>query len=371
MIDNQLEQLNESLWKEWILKATEVNCCKICGAVVDNDTARDLKLYVQGFEINDTSKSLIRNIASGKYTPPGLDCTLRGEKQPNHLMLKIEPLEHPSGNALYEFLIEYDRMDPNVGIYLGFKCLTDAKADHREMIKFYVEEWENLRNHVCTVLNNSFPGKDFRYRFRVTNNGENHTFWPMWISLYDDEDMDFALTVLRILRRTYQQFFSGTLKKCRPLPPVEYRHIPASFTESTYISLRETISGIYGKSYESEAGNLFDRFILTASGAGIFHLDPSYDLAWRYTGEPSLNLTGSNIEFSTIMHILPREIGRQLGLGDGNVKTAWGEILKVFIDAEGVAFKPGTRSQWQNALDDTVAICTRVVRQCLSSDTRD
>lgn len=366
MSSEELDELNVSLWREWTMKATVVNCCKLCGAVVDDDTARQFLRYVQGLEVTPATLELIQSIARGETVPPGLDCTLRGVRQPNHLMYKIEPLEHPSGRAAYEFLVEYDRMEPNVGIYLGCKCITAEDVDHREMIRLYVEEWERLRSHVCTVLNNSFPGKEFRHRFRITNNGENKTFWPSWIGLYDDEDMEFALTVLRIIRKAYEQHFNGTLKECGHLPPIAYRHVAAAFTESAFSELSNAFSRLYGHANVAAAAGLFERFILTASGRGIFEADPSYDLAWRYTGDPALGLGGSNIEFSTLMYTLTREVGRRLGSDAGSVKTPWGQILKVFLDSDGVAYKAGTRTQWQNALGDTIAACERAVRDCLA-----
>lgn len=368
MTEEELKELNVSLWREWTLKATEVNCCKLCGAVVDDYTAEQFLRHVQGLEVAPEVLAKIGSIAKGEYIPPGLDCTLRGIHQPNHLMYKIEPIAHPSGCALYEFLVEYDRMEPNVGIYLGCKCVTGGDTDHRDMISHYIEEWNALRSHVCTVLNNSFPEKEFRHRFRITNNGENGTFWPTWISLYDDEDMEFALTVLRIIRKAYEQYFSGTMKYCRPLPSVAYRRIQAAFTESAFKRLREQVCGLYGREHEDDAARLFDRFILVASDCGIFEPDLSYDLAWRYMGDRSRGLSGSNIEFSTLMHTLVREIGRRLGSGIGDVKTPWGNIMKVFLDSDGVAYKSGTRTQWQNALCDTVSACRDLVTMCLDYD---
>ena len=97
------------------------------------------------------------------------------------------------------------------------------------------------------MLNNSFPTKEFRHRFRVTNNGQNRTFWPSWIGLYDDEDMDFALTVLRIFRKAYEQYFDGTLKECRRLTPISYRHVETAFTETAFANLAEAFGKAYGR----------------------------------------------------------------------------------------------------------------------------
>ena len=356
-----------SLWREWTRKASAVNCCKFCSAVVDTETAAQFMRYVQGYSVPAEIVYLIERIVDGKYVPAGLDCTLHGVHQKNHLMYKIEPLDHPSGDARYEFLVEYDRMEPTIGIYFGCKCITSGDADHREMIELYMREWNEIRHHICTVLNNSFPTKEFRHRFRVTNNGENRTFWPSWIGLYDDEDMDFALTVLRIFRKAYEQYFNGTLRKCRRLAPIAYRHVETAFTGSAFTNLTEAIGKSYGHDNAEAAMVLFNRFILNASAMGIFTPDPSYDYAWRYVGNPSMGLTGSNIEFSTLMHVLTREIGERLGVrgSKDNFKTPWGLIGKVFLDPEGLAYKSGTRTQWQSTLEDTEAACLRAVGKCL------
>ncbi|MDE6144373.1 MAG: hypothetical protein K2F94_09910, partial [Muribaculaceae bacterium] len=57
-----------------------------------------------------------------------------------------------------------------------------------------------------------------------------------------------------------------------------------------------------------------------------------------------------------------------LGSGIGDVKTPWGNIMKVFLDSDGVAYKSGTRTQWQNALCDTVSACRDLVTMCLDYD---
>ena len=200
------------------------------------------------------------------------------------------------------------------------------------------------------MLNNSFPTKEFRHRFRVTNNGQNRTFWPSWIGLYDDEDMDFALTVLRIFRKAYEQYFDGTLKECRRLTPISYRHVETAFTETAFANL--------------------SRFILASSGLGLLVPDLSYDYALRYVGNPDMRLSGSNIEFATLIHLLTLDIADRLDIRNPKekVKTPWEQIYKVFLDSHGVAYKRGTRTQWQNALDDTESACLDAVRRCLDQE---
>lgn len=372
MTDEEQKALNVSLWREWNRKASMVNCCKFCSSVVDDATARQFLRYVQDYEVPQQIIDLIDHIVRGEYVPPGLDCTLNGVPQKNHLMYKIESLDHPSGLARYEFLVEYDRMEPNVGIYLGCKCITLGEADHRAMIDLYMREWNQIRHHICTVLNNSFPTKEFRHRFRVTDNGENRTFWPSWIGLYDDEDMEFALTVLRIMRNAYRQYFNGTLTECGKLKPIPYRHVPASFTASAFEKLTESMGNAYGRDRSEAAAVLFRKFVMNATQLGMFMVDPSYDYALRYIGNQSMSLSGSNIEFSTMMHLLTLEIGKRVGCkGQGkSLKTPWENIWKVFLDSKGVAFKGGTRTQWQNALSDTLSACSEAVAVCLDRESQ-
>lgn len=102
--NDELKALNIRLWKEWTLKATEVNCCKLCSSVVDDATAGQFLKYVQGYEVTPEIIGLIARIARGEYTPPGLDCTLRGKPQKNFLMYKIEPLPIPPGTHIMNSL---------------------------------------------------------------------------------------------------------------------------------------------------------------------------------------------------------------------------------------------------------------------------
>lgn len=83
---------------------------------MDGATTDQFLRYVQGLPVSAEITNLIDRIVDGNYVPPGLDCTLQGIPQKHHLMYKIEPLDHPSGRARYEFLVEYDRYEPHVGI---------------------------------------------------------------------------------------------------------------------------------------------------------------------------------------------------------------------------------------------------------------
>lgn len=107
---------------------------------MDGDTSDQFMRYVQGFPVSGEILRLIDRIVEGEFVPPGLDCTLQGVPQRHHLMYKIESLDHPSGLARYEFLVEYDRYEPHVGIYFGCKCITLSDTDHRQMIEMYMQE---------------------------------------------------------------------------------------------------------------------------------------------------------------------------------------------------------------------------------------
>ncbi len=79
MTQEEQKALDLSLWKEWTHKASTINCCKFCSAVVDDATAAEFLRYVQGFTVSAEPMPLVDRIADGEYVPPGLDCTLQGK----------------------------------------------------------------------------------------------------------------------------------------------------------------------------------------------------------------------------------------------------------------------------------------------------
>ena len=115
------------------------------------------------------------------------DASFHGNKAPHHMMYKLETL----------YSKDYE---PVVGIYYGCKGLILDENDKDGMAMFN-EEWEDIRYYVTAVLENTFPGKFFTHRFKPTNNANNHTYWPFWITLHEDEDIvEVGARAVRLIR---------------------------------------------------------------------------------------------------------------------------------------------------------------------------
>lgn len=137
------------------------------------------------------------------------DASFHGNKAPHHMMYKLETLYSKDGCRGYEFLIEYDVYEPVVGIYYGCKGLILDENDKDGMAMFN-EEWEDIRYYVTAVLENTFPGKFFTHRFKPTNNANNHTYWPFWITLHEDEDIvEVGARAVRLIRSVYEGYLEN------------------------------------------------------------------------------------------------------------------------------------------------------------------
>ena len=99
-----------------------------------------------------------------------------GVPLPHHLAYKLEPLYSKDGHRMYEFLVEYHTKKPSEGIYYGCRGVTLTGYEHKEEIERFRAEWELIKSEVCTILNNTFPAKDYSHRFRMTDNANDQTF---------------------------------------------------------------------------------------------------------------------------------------------------------------------------------------------------
>ena len=135
-----------------------------------------------------------------------------GQNAPNHIMYKLVMkngctiLKRQDGSIGYEFLIEFDKNDVEYGIYYGCRASIFDK-DQRNGIITAENDWATMRGEISNVLNDTFVNKDFSKRFQKTNNANNRTFWPFWISLGEDEDIvGVAARAVELIGRCYDLF---------------------------------------------------------------------------------------------------------------------------------------------------------------------
>lgn len=217
----------------------------------------------------------------------------------------------------YEFLVEFDRETPSYGIYYGCRGLVlGGKQD--EQINIFRQEWSLLRGEITRALNNTFVDKDYSLRFQETDNGENRTFWPFWISLYEDEDVvEIAGRATKIIRNIYELFLNG-----RKFAPVDVKQkilsVNTFYTKAAYDSVRRQIKEDCPDPDKAKAAlSLFDAFLKNATKMNILVRDRKYEKAWRF-------VTLSNVEAGHLIYALIEKMipipPKEKEKNDNNVK---------------------------------------------------
>lgn len=256
------------------------------------------------------------------------DDTYHGMKSGHHRAYKLKVgqggetyLESADKLRRYEFMIEFDFEDASYGIYYGCRGLIMG-GDQQEQIRLFDREWEYLRNEVCQALNNTFPTLDYSGRFQLTNNANNKTYWPFWISLYAGEDIvDVAARATRLMARVYRHFQNSPDKAIMDSQIKEQERLVPRFTEEKY---QEIIQEIKKKAQNSGSGNAkemvqaFKRFFTAGEGVGLFVRDDRYEKAWRVKKR-------KNVEIAAII----MKYCESTGLKDRNVPWSYFENLVI------------------------------------------
>lgn len=268
------------------------------------------------------------------------DSSFNGVEATHHIMYKMETLYNKDKSLGYEFLIEMDVDEPSLGIYYGCKVLILNEQIH-ESIAQVTKEWEDIiRPQVCRVLNNVFVHKNFERRFLKTDNANDRTFWPFWISLEPDEGIvDVAAEATRIIRRIYDIYLNGDSfsTKSEPEKP-KYMNSELAFTNETYENLisvlfdkkEDTANSQMQKSNEVKRNSRFRFFITQCIANDILERDKRYEHAYKVCDMP-------DSEFSYLLKLYFE--GQIQNLDEKGKKIPWGHIQKVFLNKDGYAFK--------------------------------
>lgn len=147
---------------------------------------------------------------------------VREVEYPDYLMKEIGKLEcqqKPEMN--YHFLIEYKKTAPHVGIYYGCKCIAPYNYLEKDLIDQADKDFKPLEQVIINALNAYFPNKNFKKRLKKTNNANYNTYWPFWITLNEDEDINkVGLKATEIIMAIYKDYMSGesdfNYKKVKP-----------------------------------------------------------------------------------------------------------------------------------------------------------
>lgn len=263
---------------------------------------------------------------------------VRGEKDEKYMRYLLTSIDHPDGGRRYEFLIEYDIFNPSQGVYFGCKSLTLPAHRHSVQIRRAQEDWQRAMPFVIQRLNNIFVDKDFTYRFRDSDNDNNGTFWPFWISLYEDEDpRQIGVRALENIATVYRQLISGSLPTVPPaVSGGKTTAVRTAFTEEAYDALRESIrKTIRTKTGLNELADqgweLFETFLRRAESEGIIIREESYERAWC----PDSGF--GDVDFKCMMQFLFDSIAMRIGIE--NLGVPWESLLKIFMRPDGTTYK--------------------------------
>ncbi len=132
----------------------------------------------------------------------------RSYKSKDHIIYKLgNNLLSKDASLEYEFCIEYNITKPSNGIYYGVR-VTILSGDENEQVDRMMKEFQFIKELMAKILSNTFPGKKFSSRFRLTDNIHNSTYWPFWLSLYEEENIsEVAARSVYIIKNIYKLEF--------------------------------------------------------------------------------------------------------------------------------------------------------------------
>ncbi|MCQ2309854.1 MAG: hypothetical protein MJZ78_07760 [Bacteroidales bacterium] len=257
---------------------------------------------------------------------------------PEHLCYNPFSIKSDDGHRMYQFLIEYHTRRPSEGIYYGCRGITLKGHDHSEEIKQFRDDWRNVKAELCTVLNNTFPKKDFSHRFKMTDNANDQTYWLFWISLGEDEDIrEVGVRAITIIRNVFGRYLKGEKFVSKNMPCKKLNDETA-FTNECYDELVSKIRfSRSGNDVKTEISRMmFRRFMENAEKQKFITRNENYEKAWQ----TSL----SNVEFARMLGALfvflndMKVEGREKKKIENKTPIPWSSIDKVFLNKDGLAF---------------------------------
>lgn len=253
-----------------------------------------------------------------------LDNTFHDHVAPNHIIYKLgEALMCADGSHGYEFVVEYDRYEPNVGIYFGVKGLIFDRANQHTVIEHINREWQQTREAVKLMLSNVYPQYNFDsdLRYKLTDNANNYTYWPFWITLQECEPVEVAAQAVTVIRKIYEQMMAGSLATCGVSTVRDAQPVVGAFTNKAYDRL---VSSLAGKNAARVplVSVAFSHFIEVMLREGI--IERSSLLERGYVLK-TIDMT----EFAfLIVAFVERTRGEKL------IRTPWQDVVNVFLNAD-------------------------------------
>lgn len=326
-------------WEDSIYK-------KLKESFYQNEQLAKYNLYLKEQKTKQASSIYINKIHGLKAVADfERDDSFLGNLSDHHIMYKLSPrLITKDKTKAYEFLIEYDINSPATGIYYGCRALT-LSGNHLSNLSIFDKEWDNLKDEVAEILSNTFPGKLFKYRFKMTDNGNNNTYWPFWITLYEEENVDEVATrAIRIIKTIYKQKLN--LEE-DPLPsPMDTPIDPNKESSGSFEKLDGTETAFTNESYKKLIDKLYS-LILNADkiqiekdfNSLIEGLCSLKNISQTCSYEKAYILTGtSQILFAYLIESFIKRYNTK----SANITLPSDEISKVFFNEDKELISPNS-----------------------------
>ena len=269
---------------------------------------------------------------------------LAGEKDPRYLMYKIGSMTSGEKSRKYEFLIEYDTYLPSQGIYFGCKSITLPGGDHKEEILKADRDWMEIKDLAARRLNNVFVNKDFSSRFKVTDNANNNTYWPFWISLHEDEDVwNVGVRALDIIRQAFKGVSGDNWEFDISSGEKIYYKDDCNSTETAFTdkafemlqtNIKRNVKQCLTKNLRGRDDLFLDRFLYfleKATEKGFLIRNYGYEKAWQ------LNERFKDTDFTAFSKVLFNFIGQATEVV--GFKIPWSNLIRVFMRADETPYK--------------------------------
>ncbi len=263
--------------------------------------------------------------------------------KPRYIEHIEEQIISHDGHRRYDLLIEYDIYHPSHGIYFGCRETSLPGFDHSVETTTTLKEWNAVLPLSLRRLNNVFPEKDFSCRLRDTDNDNDRTFWPFWISLHEDESPhDVARIALRIIATAYRDYADGkgldvTMSESKA---IHYPAVRTAFTRKAYESFLKRLAANVAvvselKKRDSNiqtAVSMFEIMISKLEERGVLTRLQAYEYAW------SLNEDIADVEFTALIKTFFEELRIKFCISQ-LIKIPWKDLIRLILRHDESPFK--------------------------------
>lgn len=251
----------------------------------------------------------------------------RGSFQPNHLMCKLAVLRDEVNKLCYEFLIEYDIFETDVEIYFGIKAVSDSWNTTPHFQNKVLGDWRLVREMGAYDRD--------KHRFKMTNNGNNGTFWPFWWRLEMDckESLVDAVQIIAKFYRDYKKSLKLNDAAHPRFNNVASEIVNSLVTEDDYNNLIKKIK----KDFNDNISILFEQTLNKCVEEGL--------LEERYIEGKKYFCTKRVVKPLCIMRSF---FDRQINKTFGDKRIPIGALSKVILDKHGRMINS---SNWRKSID--------------------